>query len=277
MVAESGLPEFELAPVVETVLSVRFREVAALSTARIIRFWEQELASEFPNVEEQPPYPAPIEQLGPDSPFGGFPLSLESGYPSPRFWFTGGAQLVQLQRDWAAFNWRQAGPGDDYIRYRNTRERFAALIEKLTRFVELQDGKLEPVQCEVTYVNHIHLLESDLETGALGHALQGVSTGARVFLPAADSAQFASSYAMRTEEGGQQVGRLHVIAESARIGPEREPGVILNLTARGRPLGAGLDGVLEFCDLGRRWIVNGFRDLTTPSMHKRWKIKEITK
>jgi hypothetical protein len=45
----------------------------------------------------------------------------------------------------------------------------------------------------------------------------------------------------------------------------------LTLTARGAPIGAGVAGALEFLDLGRRWIVRGFADLTTERMHIAWR------
>jgi hypothetical protein len=51
---------------------------------------------------------------------------------------------------------------------------------------------------------------------------------------------------------------------------------IMNLTARGVPLRAKgeteMEGAFAFFLLGREWIVKGFRDLTTDSMHKAWRI-----
>lgn len=269
---EANLPSFGAPPVVETVLSVRFRESAGLTTARIVRFWEEALATEFPEVSEQPPYPAPIEQLGQDVAVGGFPLQLDAGFPSPRFWFTGGDRLVQLQQDWLAYNWRQVDGGTEYVRYSNTRRGFSDLISKLSSYVEGHGGKLEPVQCEVTYVNHIVLDDDDLAVGPLGVVLVDATPASRGSLPTPEAARYAATYSIRGS-AGVPVGRLHASAESARLGSDRTPAVVLNLTARGRPTGAGLDGVLEFCDLGRAWIVGGFRDMTTATMHDRWKLE----
>lgn len=272
MVFDLQLPEFECPPVVETVLSVRFREAAGLTTARIIQFWEKYLSQDFPDVVEHAPYHAPIEQFGSDASFPQVQLQLEAGIPSPRFWFTSSKELVQLQPDWAAFNWRQGGTSDGYLRYTNSRNQFKKLLEKLEKFVGEHDGEFDPVQCEVTYVNRILLEDTDITIGPLGEVLQGVTATVGLFLPAPDGARYASNYLIRLDDGSP-VGRLHVAAESSRLDPDRRQTVVLNLTARGRPQGQGIQGVLAFCDLGRMWIVKSFKDLTTESMHTKWKLK----
>ncbi len=45
---------------------------------------------------------------------------------------------------------------------------------------------------------------------------------------------------------------------------------VMTLTARGAPRTSNLQGVLEFLDCGREWIVRGFEELTTEYMHGRW-------
>jgi hypothetical protein len=44
---------------------------------------------------------------------------------------------------------------------------------------------------------------------------------------------------------------------------------MMNLTARGKPLSGDIDGAFAFFDLGRRWIVKGFADLTTQIMQEK--------
>jgi uncharacterized protein (TIGR04255 family) len=273
MAADLALPEFEHPPVVETVLSVRFRAAAGLTTTAIVQFWEAELAERLPDVVEQAPYVAPIERLGPDGPVSGFQLQLEAAFPSPRFWFTGGVNLVQLQPDWCAFNWRQTDPADEYVRYTRTRQNFEDLLTKLQSFIEVRGGKFDPVQCEVTYVNHIPLLDGDLAHGPLGDVLRGIAVHSDRWLPAPETGRFATTYLMSGPDSGESVGRLHVVAESANLPPGRQPAVVLNLTARGRPLGPSVDDVLRFSDVGRSWVVQGFKDLTTELMHERWGLR----
>lgn len=105
---EGPLPEFDDPPVVETVLSVQFRELPKLGVAQIIRFWERELAAELPEVEQQPPYNIPIERFGDEFDGGPVRLAIAQDFPSPRFWFSSGSDLVQIQPDWFAYNWRKA-------------------------------------------------------------------------------------------------------------------------------------------------------------------------
>ena len=48
------------------------------------------------------------------------------------------------------------------------------------------------------------------------------------------------------------------------------PIFVLNLTARGEPLGDGVNGAFAFLELARDWIVKGFDELTRPEMHRVW-------
>jgi hypothetical protein len=54
--------------------------------------------------------------------------------------------------------------------------------------------------------------------------------------------------------------------------------MIMTLTARGFPIRVAetsdIEAAFAFFDLGREWIVKGFKDLTTPAMHKVWGIKD---
>jgi len=47
--------------------------------------------------------------------------------------------------------------------------------------------------------------------------------------------------------------------------------LLLTLTARGKPAGSELADVLEWLDMGRRWVVRGFADFTSQKMHTLWK------
>ena len=66
-----------------------------------------------------------------------------------------------------------------------------------------------------------------------------------------------------------ETGRLHVMAQPAWDSNGQRIWTI-NLMARGRPMGEGIEGAFGFFDVGREWIVRGFMDLTTASMHRHW-------
>jgi hypothetical protein len=51
----------------------------------------------------------------------------------------------------------------------------------------------------------------------------------------------------------------------------QQPMFVLTLTARGRPIGEGIEGALAMLDIGREWIVRGFASVTTRTMHDVWR------
>jgi hypothetical protein len=93
------------------------------------------------------------------------------------------------------------------------------------------------------------------------------------FLPGVEDATLSWRYVIR--EGKAFVGRLHVSFQPAyhsKGGKDVEI-FVLTLTARGKPLGKGIDGAVAFLDLGHEWIVRGFKELTTPAMHQIWQLQ----
>lgn len=61
-----------------------------------------------------------------------------------------------------------------------------------------------------------------------------------------------------------------MVVEPRFLVQDDRPLLLLQLTARGAPIGEGLEGAREFFDLGREWIVKGFVDVTSPEMHGKW-------
>jgi len=51
---------------------------------------------------------------------------------------------------------------------------------------------------------------------------------------------------------------------------DERPIYVLNMTARGAPLGDNLEGVLGFLDIGHEWVVRGFTAITSDVMHRVW-------
>lgn len=263
------LPEFENPPVVETVMAVRFREVPNFSSARIGQFWSSHLIEEFPESEDRPPYAAPVERFGPDGETLELQLKLSDTPPPTRAWFIGGNSLIQLQSDWFAYNWRKTDAEDDYIRFTTARRQFERWYELLDSFVKTELQKpLIPIQCEVTYVNHIELTGEDLDVGPLGEVIRGARPTFGAVLPRPEGGQVAWSYLL--PDDGRGAGRLHLAANSLEDPSTGSKGVRMVLTARGRPTVGTLPASLNFFDLGHEWIVNGFKDVTTEAMWERW-------
>lgn len=264
-----GLPDFEAPPVVETVLAVRFREVPGLDAPRLVKFWDDYLSDDLPNIEERPPYEAPVEQFGHDSGTSSVALRIDAQAPSPRFFCSSENDLIQLQQDWFAYNWRKTPDNPEYTRYEAGRAKFARWLSVLDSYVqETFNATLTPTQCEVTYINHVGLTAEDLGSGPFGSVLRDIQPSSGAFLPLPEMATHMSTYVMSSDQG--PIGRLHVAVNPAWAGQEREPIILLSLTARGAPRASDFSSVLEFLDLGRRWVVKGFLDITTASFHRRW-------
>ena len=252
----------------ETVLGVSFLEVPQLTSTQIVRFWSQYLVSELPDDEERAPYNVPVERFPPLPPDGGFSVRMHTEPPSPRFLFSSGNRLAQIQSDWFAYNWRKTTARPDYERYEAGRARFASYLAQFRDFLlgELE-ATLQPVQCEITYVNHVTVPGLVSGEGPLGTVLRDVQPGGGEYLPQPHFAEFASRYDVQAD--GVR-GRLHVSARTAVDHESDAPRVVLTLTVRGAPDSDDISGVLRFLDCGREWIVRGFTDLTTTQMHKRW-------
>ncbi len=71
-------------------------------------------------------------------------------------------------------------------------------------------------------------------------------------------------------EDDEPVGRLHIVANPVYHVPTNQPAIQLTLTARGKPEGDGIDGIMQFLDRGHEEIVRGFTSITTPAMHEVW-------
>jgi len=268
-VSDIRLPDFADPPVVETVLGVSFLEVPQLTSTQIVRFWARHLADALPSDAERAPYDVPVERFPAPPPREELSVRLRVEPPPTRFMFSAENHLVQIQSDWFAYNWRKTPARPDYERYEAGRERFQSHLEQFSAFLDADlEARLKPVQCEITYVNHIALPGPTDGAGPLGAVLRDVQPAAGVYLPEPHHAEFSSQYEMHAED---VVGRLHVSARTATVDRDSgAPRVVLTLTARGAPPSGDLFGVLRFLDAGRVWIVCGFKDLTTPQMQERW-------
>ena len=271
-VTDSTLPDFADPPVVEAVLGVGFHQVAGLTATKLVQFWSQQLANELPDDAQAPPYEMPIERFPSTSVAGGVSLTFRNEPPPPRFFFSDDNHLVQLQSDWFAYNWRKTPNNPTYEHYETGRDRFETYFMHLQEFVQGQlSAHLLPAQAEVTYVNHILSADCDDRDGPLGLLLREMQPSIGEYLPRPQYANASWGYDM---QGDEMQGRLHIAVRTDTDPRTTQPRVVLSLTARGSPVSSDIEGVLRFLDCGREWIVRGFTDITTSTMHKRWGKKE---
>lgn len=272
---ENTLPCFDDPPLQEVAIAVHFEPLQRLVVPEIGLLW-QHYGEKYQHVEQHEPIDPIIERIGVRQPLmRRAKLRFVDGPLLPRIWFLSDdkRELIQIQQDRFARNWRKVEETDDYPRYDDhIRGEF---LNDLTDFLEFTRaksiGEVFPIQCEVAYVNLI-LSGEGWET----HADCG-----EVFTPlsrdyAADSRceieelKFVSRHLIKSSEE-EFLGRLHTTMQPVFVGADETPGFNLTLVARGRPLSNDLDGIMGFVDLGREHIVHGFADVTRPAMHKIWK------
>jgi hypothetical protein len=89
------------------------------------------------------------------------------------------------------------------------------------------------------------------------------------FLPSPEAGRIAFNFLMP-----EQQGRLRVSINQAIRHTDGVDLIVLQLTARGRPKSSEAADIVNWLNLGREWVVRGFTDLTTQSMHKLWEREE---
>ena len=273
----SPLPDFERPPLVEVALSIQFDALSSLGVSQLGLLWA-EYKERFPKTQEQPPLPAVTETFG-RKPDRRVEVSFEmlEALPTPRLWFLSeaGDELIQVQKDRFIHNWRKLGEGQEYPRYTHIREVFVRQLSAFCDFLQREKiGELVPNQCEVTYVNHFASHEGWESHGQVDNVLAVWSSQlSDDFLPEPEDVRFALRYVIPDDEGNS-AGRLHVSLQPAYRSTDSEAILVLELTARGRPLGDGVEGALRFLDLGHEWVVRGFTSVTTRAIHQIWGRKD---
>lgn len=271
---DPSLPDFDRPPVAEVVLSLQFEPISSLTTAHVGLLW-QRYRDRLSVIEEHPPLAPAFERFGPPAP-PRVTVSVEDRPPTPRVWFLNEqkTELVQVQNDRFVHNWRKVGQGQAYPRYEKIRALFRKEVSDFERFIQDERmGALAVNQCEVTYVNHIEQSGAWERHGQVERLFGNWSPlPGDAFLPEPEDAFLR--WRFRMLRNGDAAGRLHVAAQPSWTASGMQPVWLMNLTARGAPLGSGIDGAFDFFDLAREWIVRGFADLTTETMHRGWERKD---
>lgn len=269
------LPSFKRPPVTEVVIAAHFEEDSQTSIVHLGKLAGAAQDSGFSKIEERPPHEGVFETFG--ERLAGLPqlqLQLQDRPPLPRLWFlnNAGDELLQIQRDWFACNWRKVAPGGDYDRWAPRWEAFERWYQQVVNAFGGDD--LAHTQVEVTYINHIHVAAALGSEAELINAFSFLSPPAdpradRAFVPVPESFSHVSSYVISGDDGG--IGRLHLNITPATVRETGEQVARMSLTARGNPIGdSTLNGVRRFAELGHEWIVRAFAAFTSSTMHDYW-------
>ena len=240
------------------------------------RLWDR-WRNRYPRSEDQPPLPPAPREVFPAPPPALSIQLMGGGFPGSRVWFLSeeGDRLVQIQADRLVLNWRRVAQDSPYPRYDRLRPEFSREAADLLAFLTDEGlGEPEMLQAEVVYTNPIPMsvLGDPPDLGRLLAPWSGQFSDA--YLSSPEDARMGMRFRIPDPATGEPVGRLYVEANPAihpaSGGGPPEAVFMVQLFARGRPLGEGLDGALKFLDLGHDWVVRGFTSLTTESMHTEW-------
>lgn len=256
------LPYYDNPPVTEVVFGLLFKPLQKFLVPHVGVLWER-FRKDFPSCSEVAPLLPVIERLD-----GSSGQEFEIEVPSmPRIWFSteNGDWLVQVQRDRFHFNWRKAAPDAKYPRYKVVVQEFAKHLETFRAFLQENSfGNVDPIQYELTYVNTILAGEGwDGGLSSINTVLPDFDwrSGKKKLL-APEGINWKTAF--RMEDG---LGRLHVTVRNGKRPTDLRDLILVELTARGMPVEKSANAMWKWFDNGRRWIVEGFTDLTNPSLH----------
>jgi uncharacterized protein (TIGR04255 family) len=268
---DDGLPKYQAPPVDEVALGVQFSLKGFLPTH--FGAFHARIKADFPGVQTLPPLPPIFEVLTQPSRVVGTMHPAAFPWALPRILFVSAddCSLIQVQADRLVFNWRRRPNYPEYPNYRGLREGFFKAYSEFVKFLSDEGvDQPEPNLCEVLYTNPIDLTQPNgmrLRPSDI-FRIWNSDVGPEWLNPLEDLA-FNARYEL-ADTGGQVIGRL-TANMSTSSDTDGKQAMRLEMTARGTPVGAGIDGIQAFHDLGRSAIVRSFTALTTKTMHDHWK------
>ena len=259
------LPDYDKPPVIEVVSGIMFQPIKALAGPYLGVLWEK-FKPDYQQFREVAPLIPVIERFDEAPP--GEAVSLGDAFSFSRTWFetSDGNRLIQVQRDRFLHNWKKAKDTDEYPHYDYVIGNFRKCLEKFEQFLE--ENKLEtiqPIQYELTYINHIPQGDGWTTLNDLGNVFPDFSwrPASERFLPDPEAINWQTTFLMP-----ERSGRLH---ESIRLGKRRTDGrpiLLLELTARGIGNDKSRPAAWSWFDMAHEWIVRGFTDITGEGLHK---------
>lgn len=201
---------------------------------------------------------------------------FQTGQTLPRTWFTSedGAKLIQVQTDRLGYNWRREHLDErPYPRYGRLRDDIIELVLPAADEVAASSPAARINMVELTYVNQLRA--PDARKGdphpPLEDFLRPLGDFRGEFLGEPEDARLQARWRIR-DDTGEPIGRLYAGAEPAFL-LDQTPIYQLVLTARLLASHAEPAATIPLFDRAHDWIVRGFRDLTTSTMHSAWGVQ----
>ena len=254
-----ALPSYQCPPVDEVVCGFRFEPLRGLKIPHIGLLWEK-FRNEYPTVQHAVPIAADTS----------FPVDEATGIPLPRVWFISKAEneLIQFQLDRFYYNWRHRG--DRYPRYPSIVKKFDRAKSHLDAFTaELKIDPIKPLECELTYINHIPAGQGWEKLDDLPKVISDLTWQNKKhhFLPNPTNVAWQVKFELPESKGW-----LNVKLNQGTRKIDGVASVILELTAKGFGEDKTEKAMHNWFDLAHEWIVRGFTDLTAKEIQESfWK------
>lgn len=277
--SEFDLVSFERPPVAEVALCFQFPQHTI--DLDVLALFSERVRADLPVRQLHPVVPPMVERFDALPALPTFEFHVDLPAALPRAWFLSkdGVRLVQLQHDRLTLNWRELRTDVPYPRYDELRARYDRLLDLLSACFESLDRQIPPVNlAEATYVNHV---DAPAEGGVSSAYADLADIINRVrhrpegaFLPEAEDVQLNARWRIAGEDSQEPVGRLYLSASPGLQAPQNLPIYIVNLVARVLPSTEDRDGAWAALDRAHRYVVLGFKDITTEQAHRLWGLEE---
>lgn len=251
-----NLPSYRKPPVNEVVCGMRFKASEQLKIHHYGLLWEK-FSKEYPKVEHAPHLFSSTNN----------PHINISNLPLPRVWFINESddQLVQFQEDRFYFNWRRKK--NEYPRYTYVIKQFQKSLNTIQKFFSENNlGDFQPIEYELSYINHI----------AKGEGWEGIEDFNKVFadyiwnpksdlfLPHPIDLVFNIVFPLKNN------GILTVSLKRAIRLDDNIPLFLVEMKATGSSTSYQQNELLQWFDIAHESIVKGFTEITNPIIHKIW-------
>ena len=266
------LPDFKTPPVIEVVCGVIFKPIREMTTPHLGLLWTK-FQSSYPRCREVAPL-APVVEGFDEQPHISQSSVVEEmpSFLLPRIWFESddGRGLIQIQKDRFHYNWKKKEESDEYPHYVNVLASFRQYFQCFETFLDENHlGVLEPLQYEITYVNHVSHGEGWQSLDTIQSLFPDITwqNAENRFLPCPEQINVRWSFLLPNRSG-----RLHIgINKGTRL-RDKTPLLVLNITARGITEDRSRQAMWQWFDVAHEWIVSGFADVTARKVQEEiWK------
>jgi len=257
------LPSYKNPPVNEVVCGMRFHTPEKLRIPHVGLLWDK-FCKDYPNIQHASPIAAVPGEL---------PVDNTTGLPFQRMWFINESddQLIQFQFDRFYFNWRRRQ--NLYPRYPHVIKNFEGVLNTVSNFFnEFKLGEFKPIECELSYINHIPKGQGWITIEDLPKIFSDFLWCQKIgrFLPNPFNIAWQTVFLLPEKKG-----RLIVSLKQATRTDDKTPLFVLELKAIGLGESTSKEAIRGWFDIAHEWIVRGFTDLTTPEVQKLiWKREE---